>query len=84
MLNGTVTSVFGNDINTDDIIPALYLTKSDDPSISRPMRSQNSTPTSATAPCGVKPTSSWRGRISPAAPAGSKQCTPSSSTGRSA
>ena len=31
MLNGTVTSVFGNDINTDDIIPALYLIKSDDP-----------------------------------------------------
>ena len=31
MLNGTVTSVFGNDLNTDDIIPALYLTKSDDP-----------------------------------------------------
>ena len=31
MLNGTVTSVFGNDINTDDIIPALYLLKSDDP-----------------------------------------------------
>ena len=31
MLNGTATSVFGNDINTDDIIPALYLTKSDDP-----------------------------------------------------
>lgn len=31
MLNGTVTSVFGNDINTDDIIPALYLVKSDDP-----------------------------------------------------
>ena len=31
MLKGTVTSVFGNDINTDDIIPALYLVKSDDP-----------------------------------------------------
>jgi len=31
MLNGTVTSVFGHDINTDDIIPALHLTKSDDP-----------------------------------------------------
>lgn len=31
MLNGSVTSVFGNDINTDDIIPALYLIKSDDP-----------------------------------------------------
>jgi 3-isopropylmalate/(R)-2-methylmalate dehydratase small subunit len=31
MLNGTVTSVFGNDINTDDIIPASYLIKSDDP-----------------------------------------------------
>ncbi len=31
MLNGMVTSVFGNDINTDDIIPALYLIKSDDP-----------------------------------------------------
>ncbi len=31
MLNGTVTTVFGNDINTDDIIPALYLLKSDDP-----------------------------------------------------
>jgi len=30
MLSGSVTSVFGNDINTDDIIPALYLTKSDD------------------------------------------------------
>jgi len=31
MLSGTVTSVFGNDINTDDIIPAMYLIKSDDP-----------------------------------------------------
>jgi 3-isopropylmalate/(R)-2-methylmalate dehydratase small subunit len=31
MLVGTVTSVFGNDINTDDIIPAVYLLKSDDP-----------------------------------------------------
>ncbi len=31
MLKGTVTSVFGNDVNTDDIIPALFLTKSDDP-----------------------------------------------------
>src|SRR5574341_1041178 len=31
MMNGTVTSVFGNDINTDDIIPAMYLLKSDDP-----------------------------------------------------
>ena len=31
MLNGTVTSIFGNDINTDDIIPALYLVKSDEP-----------------------------------------------------
>lgn len=31
MLNGTVTSVFGSDINTDDIIPAMYLIKSDDP-----------------------------------------------------
>ena len=31
MLSGNVTSVFGNDINTDDIIPALYLVKSDDP-----------------------------------------------------
>ena len=31
MLSGTVTSVFGNDINTDDIIPAMYLVKSDEP-----------------------------------------------------
>jgi 3-isopropylmalate/(R)-2-methylmalate dehydratase small subunit len=31
MLSGTVTSVFGDDINTDDIIPAVYLLKSDDP-----------------------------------------------------
>jgi len=31
MLSGTVTSAFGNDINTDDIIPAMYLIKSDDP-----------------------------------------------------
>ncbi len=31
MLSGTVTSVFGDDINTDDIIPAVYLQKSDDP-----------------------------------------------------
>ncbi|MBI2164702.1 MAG: hypothetical protein HYU32_11430, partial [candidate division NC10 bacterium] len=31
MLTGAVTSVFGNDINTDDIIPAMYLIKSDDP-----------------------------------------------------
>jgi len=31
MLSGTVTTVFGNDINTDDIIPAMYLLKSDEP-----------------------------------------------------
>jgi len=31
MLSGTVTSIFGDDINTDDIIPALYLLRSDDP-----------------------------------------------------
>lgn len=31
MLSGVVSSVFGDDINTDDIIPALYLQKSDDP-----------------------------------------------------
>ena len=31
MLRGTVTSIFGDDINTDDIIPALYLQRSDDP-----------------------------------------------------
>ncbi len=31
MRSGTVTSIFGNDINTDDIIPAMYLIKSDDP-----------------------------------------------------
>ena len=31
MLSGTVTSVFGDDVNTDDIIPAMYLIKSDDP-----------------------------------------------------
>jgi 3-isopropylmalate/(R)-2-methylmalate dehydratase small subunit len=28
MINGTVTSVYGPDINTDDIIPALYLQQS--------------------------------------------------------
>lgn len=31
MLSGTVTTIFGNDINTDDIIPAPYLQRSDDP-----------------------------------------------------
>ena len=31
MLSGTITTVFGDDINTDDIIPAMYLIKSDDP-----------------------------------------------------
>src|SRR3972149_9980479 len=31
MLSGTVTSVFGDDVNPDDIIPAMYLIKSDDP-----------------------------------------------------
>ncbi|HTU01503.1 MAG TPA: hypothetical protein VMG58_06790 [Candidatus Sulfotelmatobacter sp.] len=31
MLSGTVTSVFGKDINTDDIIPAYQLLKSDEP-----------------------------------------------------
>ena len=31
MLTGTVTTVFGDDINTDDIIPAKYLQQSDDP-----------------------------------------------------
>ncbi len=31
MLTGTVSSVFGNDINTDDIVPAAYLQQSDDP-----------------------------------------------------
>jgi 3-isopropylmalate/(R)-2-methylmalate dehydratase small subunit len=30
MLTGTVTTVFGDDINTDDIIPAKYLQQSDD------------------------------------------------------
>jgi 3-isopropylmalate/(R)-2-methylmalate dehydratase small subunit len=31
MLTGTASTVFGNDINTDDIIPAAYLQQSDDP-----------------------------------------------------
>ena len=31
MLTGTITTVYGNDINTDDIIPAKYLQQSDDP-----------------------------------------------------
>ncbi len=31
MLSGTVSTVFGDDINTDDIIPAVYLQQSDDP-----------------------------------------------------
>jgi len=31
MLSGTVTSVFGKDINTDDIIPAYQLIKSEEP-----------------------------------------------------
>lgn len=31
MLSGTVTSIFGDDVNTDDIIPALHLQRSDDP-----------------------------------------------------
>jgi 3-isopropylmalate/(R)-2-methylmalate dehydratase small subunit len=31
MLSGTVTSIYGDDINTDDIIPAPYLLQSDDP-----------------------------------------------------
>ena len=30
MINGTVTSVYGFDINTDDIIPALFLQQSTD------------------------------------------------------
>jgi 3-isopropylmalate dehydratase small subunit len=30
MINGTVTSVYGSDINTDDIIPALFLQQSTD------------------------------------------------------
>jgi 3-isopropylmalate dehydratase small subunit len=30
MITGTVTSVFGDDINTDDIIPAMYLQRSTD------------------------------------------------------
>jgi 3-isopropylmalate dehydratase small subunit len=30
MITGTVTSVFGDDINTDDIIPALFLQRSTD------------------------------------------------------
>jgi 3-isopropylmalate/(R)-2-methylmalate dehydratase small subunit len=30
MITGTVTSVYGDDINTDDIIPALYLQQSTD------------------------------------------------------
>lgn len=30
MMTGTVTSVFGDDINTDDIIPALFLQRSTD------------------------------------------------------
>lgn len=31
MLTGTVTTVFGDDINTDDIIPAFRLQQSDEP-----------------------------------------------------
>jgi len=31
MLTGTVTTILGDDINTDDIIPAKYLQQSDDP-----------------------------------------------------
>jgi 3-isopropylmalate dehydratase small subunit len=31
MITGKVTSVFGDDINTDDIIPAVYLQQSNDP-----------------------------------------------------
>ncbi len=31
MTTGTVTSVFGDDVNTDDIIPAPYLIRSQDP-----------------------------------------------------
>ncbi len=30
MITGTITSVFGDDINTDDIIPALFLQRSTD------------------------------------------------------
>ena len=30
MIKGTVTSVFGDDINTDEIIPAMYLQRSTD------------------------------------------------------
>ncbi len=30
MIQGTITSVYGSDINTDDIIPALYLQQSTD------------------------------------------------------
>ncbi len=31
MITGKVTSVFGDDVNTDDIIPAPYLIRSQDP-----------------------------------------------------
>jgi 3-isopropylmalate dehydratase small subunit len=31
MLKGTVTTIFGDDINTDDIIPAFRLQQSNDP-----------------------------------------------------
>jgi len=31
MITGKVTSVFGDDVNTDDIIPASYLIRSQDP-----------------------------------------------------
>ncbi|HEY7676887.1 MAG TPA: 3-isopropylmalate dehydratase, partial [Candidatus Methylomirabilis sp.] len=31
MITGKVTSIFGDDVNTDDIIPAPYLIRSQDP-----------------------------------------------------
>ncbi len=36
MLKGTVSAIYGNDINTDDIIPAMYLLQSDDPAFFGP------------------------------------------------
>ncbi len=36
MLKGKVTSVFGDDVNTDDIIPAVYLQQSNDPAFFAP------------------------------------------------
>ena len=81
MLKGTVTTVFGDDINTDDIIPAFRLQQSNDPEFFATYAFEKFDPDFRSR-CGqrVEPTSSWPGRTSGAAPAASKRCMPCSTT----